>query len=269
MAEGSPGAGQFDVDAPPSTPPAGVLGGARATAGWALGSVTSGLTTPVRWGLGALGMGGEPEPEAASAAADAGGGAETSRSASLAKLQEVTAEATALHAGSPSAEKMGTLVYDRIAPALRDVLAEGLRPPSGWLPSLGATAAPRSVWALFGTLRPRVANAAHTDGYHEALVKTVRFVEESVSAWKRLHGLEQAAVEQDDAPPLELSVLVSLGLHEGALAAWLRLVLGDAEHTARLYEPGATLRLDSGRAAQVVALCVSLPCLAAIQPRPL
>ena len=86
MAEGSPGAGEFDVDAPPSTPPAGagVLGGARATAGWALGSVTSGLTTPVRWGLGALGMGGEPEPEAASAAADAGGGAET-RSASLAK----------------------------------------------------------------------------------------------------------------------------------------------------------------------------------------
>ena len=45
------------------------------------------------------------------------------------------------------------------------------------------------------------------------------------------------------------------------LAAWLRLVLGDAEHTARLYEPGATLRLDSGRAAQVVALCVSLPSL--------
>ena len=69
------------------------------------------------------------------------------------------------------------------------------------------------------------------------------------------------------SPPLELSVLVSLGLHEGALAAWLRLVLGDAEHTARLYEPGATLRLDSGRAAQVVALCVSLP--AAIRPRPL
>ena len=265
MAEGSPGAGQFDVDAPPSTPPA-LLGRATATAGWALGSVTSGLTTPVRWGLGALGMGGEPEPEAASAAADAGGGAETSLSSTLSKLQEVTAEATALHAGSPSAEKMGTLVYDRIAPALRDVLAEGLRPPSGWLPSLGATAAPRSVWALFGTLRPRVANAAHTDGYHEALVKTARFVEESVSAWKRLHGLEQAAVEQDDAPPLELSVLVSLGLHEGALAAWLRLVLGDAEHTARLYEPGATLRLDSGRAAQVVALCVSLPPLAAIRP---
>ena len=52
-----------------------------------------------------------------------------------------------------------------------------------------------------------------------------------------------------------------MGLQEGALGKWLRVVLGNASHTARHYEASAALLCDSGTAQRVIELAEALDAL--------
>jgi hypothetical protein len=169
----------------------------------------------------------------------------------------------------PTAEAMLELVYDLVVPSLHDCLECGLRPPAGWLPpNFGRASAKRSVWELFTPLPPRAAGTTHDEGYFDSLKKTVGFVQEEVVQWRAEHGLEhEAAIPRIDGEPEgrgaphEFVVLIAMGLQEGVLGKWLRVVLGDATHVARHYESDAALLCDSGTAQRVIELAESLDAL--------
>ena len=167
----------------------------------------------------------------------------------------------------PTAEAMLELVYDLVVPSLHDCLACGLRAPAGWLPKFSEATARRSVWELFAPLPPRAPGGTHDEGYYDSLKKTVGFVQEAVAQWRAEHGLlHEASIPIDGEPerrgaPHELVVLVAMGLQEGMLGKWLRVVLGDATHVARHYESEAALLRDSGTAQRVIQLAESLDAL--------
>lgn len=246
----------FDVDTPPPSQPQG-WGSWVATG---VGAVSSAAYTTL---AAAVPVGAaqqqQPAPPAPAPSTEA-----------LRRLVEAVdaVSVAAAPTAEPTAEAMLDLVYDLVVPSLHEALSCGLRPPAGWLPRFaGATVARRSVWELFAVLPPRVAGAAHDDGYYDSLKKTVGFVREAVAEWREEHGLEhETAIPIDGeaelrGAPHELVVLIAMGLQEGALGKWLRVVLGNASHTARHYEASAALLCDSGTAQRVIELAEALDAL--------
>ena len=93
-------------------------------------------------------------------------------------------------------------------------------------------------------------------------------MQEEVVQWRAEHGLEhETAIPRIDGEPEargaphELVVLIAMGLQEGILGKWLRVVLGDATHVARHYESDAALLCDSGTVQRVIELVESLDAL--------
>lgn len=192
-----------------------------------------------------------------------------SAAGALRRLAEVveTVTAAAEPTAGPTAEAMLELVYDLVVPSLHDCLACGLRPPVGWLPGFAGATARRSAWELFMPLPQHAVAAAHDEGYYDSLKKTAGFVHEEIVHWRAEHGLEhETAIPVDGEPdlrgaPHELVVLIAMGLQEGVLGKWLRVVLGDATHVARHYNSDAALVRDSGTVQRLIELAEALDAL--------
>ena len=244
----------------PAQPRQGWGSWAVSVAATGVGAVSSVAYTLSPSRLTGAGAGGEEE--------DASDGA-NSVTGALRNLSQVvaTVSTAAEPTAEPTAEAMLELVYDLVVPSLHDCLACELRAPAGWLPKFSGATARRSVWELFAPLPPRVPGSTHDEGYYDSLKKTTGFVTEVVAQWRAEHGLEhEAAIPIDGEPelrgaPHELVVLVAMGLQEGVLGKWLRVVLGDATHVARHYESDAALLCDSGATQRVIELAESLDAL--------